>query len=126
MKPITYKSIQRIEREKAMTNKNSKSYKWAYIPLVFSSAAILATHVSANPGQQYQEARQVGSANYEYVGGRTQIGGYITDEGDTSVDINHVFSETNNSSTSIGLWGGIDVDEGDPEGGVQLLSLIHI
>lgn len=103
-----------------MRNKNSKSYKWAYIPLVFSSAAILATQVSANPSQQYQEPRQVGSANYEYVGGRTQVGGYITDDGDTSIDINHVFSETNNSSSSIGLWGGIDVDEGEPEGGVQL------
>lgn len=103
-----------------MKNKYSKSYKWAYLPFVFSSAAILATHVSAGPSQQYQEAKQVGTANYDYVGGRTQVGGYITDDGAVSVDLNHVFSETDNTSSSIGLWAGVDVDDGEGEGGVQL------
>ena len=108
-----------------MKNKATTTYKWAYLPFVFSSAAILATSVQAAPGasQQYQDAKQVGSANYEYVGGRTQIGLGVTDDGDASVDLNHVFSETQNSSTSAGLWAGYDLS-GDDKGlkgrGVQV------
>lgn len=102
--------------------KDKISIKFAYLPLVFSSAAILASQAIADSGQNYPEARQVGSANYEYVGGRTQIGGNITDDGDVSVDLNHIFSETDNSSSSVGLWAGVDLDDGDgvEEGGVQL------
>ncbi len=108
-----------------MAHNHSKSYQWAYLPLLFSSAAILATQASAGPGQQHPEARQVGTANYEYVGGRTQVGGYISDDGDVTVDINHAFHETDNSSSSIGLWGDIDLRNDDGKdvleaGGVQL------
>ena len=112
-------------RENEMKNKATTTYKWAYLPFVFSSAAILATTASAGPGasQQYQDARQVGTANYEYVGGRTQIGLGVTDEGDASIDLNQVISETKDSSTSAGLWAGYDLS-GDDKGlkgrGVQL------
>ncbi len=108
-----------------MKNKQAITYRWAYLPFVFSSAAILATAASATPGasQQYQDARQVGSANYEYVGGRTQIGFGVTDQGDVSVDLNQVISETENSSTSAGLWAGYEL-KGDNKGikgrGIQL------
>ncbi len=102
----------------------SGAHKWVYLPLVFSSAAILATQLSAAPfSQQYPEARQVGNANYEYVGGRTQVGGYISDDGDVTVDLNHAFHETENSSSSVGLWADVDL-KGDGDtleaGGVQL------
>jgi len=100
-----------------MNNKQSTSYKWAYLPFVFSSVAIMATTATAGPGagQQYQDARQVNSINHEYVGGRTQAGISITDDGDIGVELNHIFSETENSSTSAGLWGDYDLD-GDDEG----------
>ena len=108
-----------------MKNTQTTSYRWAYLPIVFSSAAILATQVTAAPGatQQYQDAKQVHNANYEYVGGQTQAGFGVTDEGDVSIDLNHVFSETDNSSTGVGLWAGYDL-KGDDKGikgrGVQL------
>ena len=108
-----------------MKNNTNIKNKWAYLPLVFSSTAILTTQiVTAGPSQQYpqyEDARQVGSANYNYVGGRTQVGGNITDDGDMSIDANHIFSETDNSASSVGLWGGIDLDDGEvQDGGAQL------
>ncbi len=108
-----------------MKNKQTITYRWAYLPFVFSSATILATQVMAAPraSQQYQDARQVSSANYEYVGGKTQIGFGVTDEGNVSVDLNQVLSETKDSSTSAGLWAGYEL-KGDDKGvkgrGVQL------
>ena len=102
----------------------SRDYKWVYLPLVFSSAAILTTQLSASPfSQQYPEAQQVGTANYEYVGGRTQVGGYISDDGDVTVDLNHAFHETENSSSSVGLWADVDLrgnDDTGEAGGIQL------
>ncbi len=96
-----------------MKKSQTTSYKWAYLPFVFSSAALLATSVSAGPAgtQQYQPAKQVNSINHEYVGGRTQAGVSVTDDGDLGVELNHVFSETQNSSTSAGLWADYDLDE---------------
>ena len=96
-----------------MRNQQTTSYKWAYLPFVFSSATLLATSVSAGPAgtQQYQPAKQVNSINHEYVGGRTQAGVSITDDGDLGVELNHVFSETQNSSTSAGLWADYDLDD---------------
>ncbi len=108
-----------------MKNKQKITYKWAYLPFVFSSATILATQAMATPGasQQYRDARQVSSANYEYVGGKTQIGFGVTDEGDVSVDLNQVLMESKDSSTSAGLWAGYDL-KGDDKGikgrGVQI------
>ncbi|HIQ14262.1 MAG TPA: OmpA family protein [Leucothrix sp.] len=108
-----------------MKNKQTTTYKWAYLPFVFSSATILATQVMAAPraSQQYQDARQVSSANHEYVGGKTQIGFGVTDDGDVSVDLNQVLMETENSSTSAGLWAGYKL-KGDDKGitgrGVQV------
>jgi len=100
-----------------MRNKTT-TYKWAYLPFVFSSAAILATQATAGPSagsQQYQDARQVSSATHEYVGGKTQIGFGITDDGDTDVEFNQVLSEGDNHSTSAGLWAGYDL-QGDEKG----------
>jgi len=108
-----------------MKNKQTTTYKWAYLPFVFSSATILATQVMAAPKavQQYQDARQVSSASHEYVGGKTQIGFGVTDEGDVSVDLNQVLMESKDSSTSVGLWAGYDL-KGDNKGikgrGVQV------
>lgn len=106
--------------------KNIKvSKKWLYLPIVFSSVAILATQVSATPNasQQYQDAKQVSQINHNYVGGRTQIGVGVTDKGHASFDVNQVLSESTNSSTSGGLWGEFDL-KGDDKGlqgrGVQL------
>ncbi len=94
------------------------TYKWAYLPFVFSSAAILATQATAGPSagsQQYQDARQVNRASHEYVGGKTQIGVGVTDDGDADVEFNQVLSESDNHSTGVGLWAGYDL-EGDNKG----------
>ncbi len=94
------------------------TYKWAYLPFVFSSAAILATQAIAGPiagSQQYQDAKQVNRASHEYVGGRTQVGVGVTDDGDTDVEFNQVLSESDNHSTGVGLWAGYDL-QGDDTG----------
>jgi len=100
-----------------MKSNQAKSYKWAYLPFVFSSAAILASSVTAAPygSQQYQPAKQVNSVNHEYVGGNTQLGVSVTDDGDVGVDVNQVISESQNSSTSVGLWGDFDI-KGEDKG----------
>ena len=108
-----------------MKNNQAKNYKWAYLPFVFSSAAILASSATAAPSgsQQYQPAQQVNSVNHEYVGGSTQMGVSVTDEGNVGLEVNHAFSETQNSSSSVGLWADYDI-KGDDKGvqgrGVQL------
>ena len=105
-----------------MISKNRNSFKWVYLPVVISSAAILTSQLSAGE-YQAQDAQQVQSLGHQYVGGRTRIGVSVTDDGDASADINHVFSETQNSSTSGGLWAGIELDgddKGVDEGGVQI------
>ncbi len=100
-----------------MKTNPSKSYKWAYLPFVFSSAAILATSVTAAPGgsQQYKDAKQVNSINHEYVGGSSQAGISITDGGDVGLEFNTTLSETANSRTGAGLWADFDLS-GDDEG----------
>ncbi len=108
-----------------MKNNQTKSYKWAYLPFVFSSAAILASSATAAPygSQQHEPARQVNSVNHEYVGGSTQLGVSVTDEGNAGLEVNHAFSETENSSSSVGLWADYDL-KGDDKGvqgrGIQL------
>ena len=99
-----------------MKNKTT-SYKWAYLPFVFSSAAILATQATAGPAgsQQYQDAKQVNSVNHEYVGGKTQLGVGVNDDGDVDVEFNQVISESENHSTGVGLWAGYDL-QGDDTG----------
>ena len=96
-----------------MKNSQAKSFKWAYMPIVFSSAAILVSTVTAAPSAnpQYQDAKQVSSINHEYVGGGTQLGISVTDDGDVGLEINQVISEGQNSSTSVGLWGDYDLDD---------------
>ncbi|MEB8432155.1 Ig-like domain-containing protein [Cocleimonas sp. KMM 6892] len=110
--------------------KKFTTYTWAFLPFVFSSAAVLTSPSFAAPSasQQYQDghyedARQVSRANHEYVGGRTSIGGGITDDGDVDAEFNQVISEGQNHSTGVGLWAGYDL-EGDDKGllgrGVQM------
>lgn len=105
-----------------MKSKKTNSYKWVYLPVVFSSAAVLFTPAMA--GQyQTEDVQQVGSLNHQFVGGRTQVGVSITDDGSASADVNHIFSETQDSATSGGLWAGFDLegdDKGIDSGGVQL------
>lgn len=105
-----------------MTHKNTNRYKWAYLPILFSSVAVINSQALAGD-YQAQESRQVSSVGHQYVGGKTRIGVSVTDEGDVSADINQVFSETENSSTSGGLWAGFDLDgedKGVDAGGVQV------
>ena len=100
----------------------TNSYKWVYLPVLFTSAAVLASPTMAG---QYdtENMQQVGSASHQYVGGRTQVGVSVTDQGNASADINHIFSETEDSATSGGLWAGFDLegeDKGVDSGGVQI------
>jgi len=105
-----------------MKSKKADSYKWAYLPVVFSSVAVLFTPVMA--GQyQTEDMQQVGSLSHQFVGGSTQIGVSVTDDGSASADVNHIFSDTEDSTTSGGLWVGFDLegeDKGVDSGGVQL------
>ena len=105
-----------------MKSKNINSYKWAYLPVVFTSAAVLFSPVMAG---QYdtENVQQVGSLNQQFVGGRTQVGVSVNDDGSASADLNHIFLETKDSATSGGLWAGFDLegeDKGIDAGGVQL------
>jgi outer membrane protein OmpA-like peptidoglycan-associated protein len=98
-----------------------KTYKWVCLPVVLGSATILAPQVNAAPGQNVQ-AYQVKNINYNYVGGGSNIGISINDEGDTTFDVNAVLSEDKDSMTSGGLWSGVDLsDDADVHsGGVRL------
>ncbi len=98
-----------------MKNKTT-TYKWAYLPFVFSSAAIIATQASANPaGQHYKDAKQVGSVNHEYVGGDHSIGFGVDDEGNVDAQLNAAISRSNEHRTGVGLWAGYDL-KGDDQG----------
>ncbi len=97
-----------------MKYKNITIDRWAYLPVVLSSVAILATQVNASP-PQYTPAQQVKNINYNYVGSGSNIGISINDDGDTTFDVNTVLSEDQNSSTSVGLWAGVELD-GDDSG----------
>ena len=105
-----------------MKYKNITSDRWAYLPVVLSSVAILATQVNASP-PQYKPAQQVKNINYNYVGSGSNIGISINDNGDTTFDVNSVLSEDQNSSTSVGLWAGVELDNSDSgvkSGGARL------
>ncbi|RTZ63812.1 MAG: hypothetical protein DSZ29_06385 [Aquificaceae bacterium] len=105
-----------------MIHKNIKTYKWAYLPVVLSSVAILATQVNASP-KQSAPAHQVKNINYDYVGSGSNVGVSINDEGNTTFDVNTVLSEDKDSVTSGGLWAGVDLsgdDSGVKSGGVRV------
>ncbi|MEB8434032.1 VWA domain-containing protein [Cocleimonas sp. KMM 6892] len=54
--------------------------------------------------QKPQDAKQVNKANPEYVGGKIGMG--VTDDDATDVQFNQILSESENQSTSSGLWAG--------------------
>ena len=98
-----------------MRNKTT-TYKWAYLPFVFSSAAILATQATAGPaGQRYQDAKQVNSVNHEYVGGDHSIGFGVDDQGNVDVQFDGAISTSDEHRTGVGLWAGYDL-KGDDQG----------
>ena len=89
-----------------MKNKTT-TYKWAYLPFVFSSAAILATQATAGPSgsQRYQDAKQVNSVSHEYVGGDHSIGFGVDDEGNVDAEFNAAISRSDNHRTGVGALG---------------------
>ena len=93
------------------------TYKWISLPVVLCSAAVLSTASFAVPStsQQYQDAQQTSRVNQQYVGGNTQIGAGITDRGNIDVELNQIFSENENRSTSGGIWADYDL-KGDDKG----------
>ncbi|MEH6456819.1 MAG: OmpA family protein, partial [Cocleimonas sp.] len=99
-----------------MKNKTT-TYKWAYLPFVFSSAAILATQATAGPSgsQRYQDAKQVNSINHEYVGGDHSIGFGVDDEGNVDAQFDAAISRSDEHRTGVGLWAGYDLT-GDNQG----------
>ena len=116
-------------------SKKLTTYTWAFLPFVFSSAAVLSTPSFATPsasqqyestnyeGVNYEDAKQVSRASHQYVGGKTSIGAGVTDDGDVDVEFNQVISESQNHSTGVGLWAGYDVegeDKGILDRGVQV------
>ena len=100
---------------------NTKNYKWAYVPIVLSSVAILVTSVQATP-KQSSSAHHVKNMHNSYVGGGSTMGVTINNEGQTTFDANAVLSEDKKSMTSVGLWAGVDLsDTSDAHsGGVRL------
>ena len=93
------------------------TYKWVCLPIVLSSAAVLTSTVSAgpSPSQQYQDAQQTSRVSQQYVGGNTQIGAGITDQGNLDINLNQVISEGRDRSTSGGIWADYDL-KGDDKG----------
>ena len=93
------------------------TYKWVCLPVVLSSAAVLSNSAFAVPSasQQYQDAQQTSRVSHQYVGGNTQIGAGITDNGNLDIGINQVLSRGKDSSTSGGIWADYDV-KGDSNG----------
>jgi len=99
-----------------MKNKTT-TYKWAYLPFVFTSAAILATQATAGPSgsQRYQDAKQVSSINHEYVGGDHSIGIGVDDEGNIDAQFDAAVSRSDEHRTGVGIWAGYDLT-GDSKG----------
>ncbi|MGK0271203.1 MAG: outer membrane protein OmpA-like peptidoglycan-associated protein [Cocleimonas sp.] len=93
------------------------TYKWICLPVVLSSAAVLSTAAFATPSssKQYQDGQQTSRVNQQYVGGNTQIGTGITDQGNVDIQLNQVLSESNDRSTSAGIWADYDL-KGDDKG----------
>ncbi len=101
------------------------TYTWSCLPFVFCSAFVLSSQATAAPSisQQYKDAQQVNRIQEQYVGGNTQIGVGVTDEGNVDARLNQVISGGNNHSTSVGLWADYDVkgnDKGLQGRGVQV------
>ena len=93
------------------------TYKWICLPVVLSSAAVLSSSVFAGPttSQQYKDGQQTSRINQQYIGGNTQIGAGITDQGNIDVQLNQVLSESRNRSISGGIWAEYDL-KGDTNG----------
>ena len=70
-----------------------------------------------------EEFRQVDTANFEYVGGKTRIGVGVDTEFDGTADLSHIISESQDTATSGDGWIGFDIggsNKGVDEGGVKL------
>jgi len=93
------------------------TYKWVCLPVVLTSAAVLSNSAMALPStsQHYKDAQQTSRVSHEYVGGNTQIGAGITDQGNVDINLNQTISRTKNRSTSAGLWADYDIT-GDDKG----------
>ena len=93
------------------------TYKWVCLPVLLSSAAVLSTSAFAVPStsQQYPDAQQTSRMSQQFVGGNTQIGAGVTDQGNIDVELNQVLSRTKDSTTSGGIWAEYDV-KGDANG----------
>jgi len=86
-----------------------------------SSEAIDKTKEEKIAGED--EFRQVNTANFEYVGGRTRIGIGVDTEFDGTVDLSHIIRESKDTATSGDGWIGFDVsgsNKGVDEGGIKL------
>ena len=91
-------------------NKFITTYKWIYLPVILSSAAVLTSSATAVPtSQHYKDAQQTSRVSQQFVGGNAQIGAGITDQGHVDLQINKVLSRSKDRSTSGGLWAEYDV-----------------
>ena len=76
-------------------NKFITTYKWISLPVVLCSATVLSTATFALPtsSQQYQDAQQTSRISQQYVGGNTQIGAGITDQGNVDLELRLVHAK---------------------------------
>ncbi len=114
-------------------NKNKGlSCQWILLPLLFSSASVLAgglgglgTHsasgqasaLSAESDGFLDDSEEVSTARMNYVGGDTRIGVGVDTEFKGRIDGSHIFMQTEDSVTSGQGWLGINpgADEDDGE-----------
>lgn len=111
-------------------NKNKgKSLGWIFLPILFSSATVLAGQPSAkapvthqqdmNAAEQasalsqsesgfWDEAQETNSLNLNYVGGDTRIGVGFDTEYKGRADVKHTFSSSESSNTRGEAWIGLN------------------
>lgn len=105
-------------------NKNKgSSYQWILLPLLFSSASVIAggfgglgqtsagdqaSALSAESDGFLEDSQEVDTARMSYVGGDTRIGVGVDTEFKGRVDGSHIFMQTEDSVTSGQGWLGIN------------------
>lgn len=113
-----------------MNNKKGKSLGWIFLPILFSSATVLAgqpqtkapvtrpaqdmtaaeqaTALSQSESGFWDDSQETNSVNLNYVGGDTRLGVGFDTESKGRADITHTFSSSETSRTSGEAWIGMN------------------
>ncbi len=121
-----------------MSNKKSTSPQWILLPILFSSASVLAgglndlddhalravdqaTALSADSDGFLDDTHASGSASMGYVGGNTRIGVGFDNNFNGRVEGSHIFSASDDAATSAQGWIGIN-PEADSDKNEEMIT----